>query len=215
MLLNQGAFYSGKESLLLDGKQTDYTMLNFWQLSMSDILFNMNRGTFAEFIVRCALHNGGFNALSEFNGTIDAFDITGPIIPSLNRSSRIEVKSASFVQSGTQPEQEPVSLPDSRLRFDIRKKTNPKDDPRIEKRNNDLYVFCIYGANYVTDNILDLKYWRFLVLPTFKIDGNSKYECKNSISAFRLKKLGAVSCDFTGLYETILKALSEISSQYE
>ena len=47
--------YTGEEKLECKGKQLPYSMLQFWQLSLSDILFNMNRGTFAEYIVRCAL----------------------------------------------------------------------------------------------------------------------------------------------------------------
>lgn len=43
--------YTGNERLIIAGKELQYSMLNFWQTSYSDILLNMNRGTFAEFIV--------------------------------------------------------------------------------------------------------------------------------------------------------------------
>lgn len=112
--------YSGNEKLEYNGKELPYSMLQFWQLSLSDILFNMNRGTFAEYIVRCALSEGGFDALNEENGTIRLWDITGPDVPSEARPARIEVKSAASVQKNT-PEQEEISLPDSRLVFSIRK----------------------------------------------------------------------------------------------
>lgn len=36
--------YTGNEKLEYKGKELPYSMLQFWQLSLSDILFNMNRG---------------------------------------------------------------------------------------------------------------------------------------------------------------------------
>ena len=55
--------FTGSEHLHLGGSELPYDMLRFWQLSLSDILLNMNRGTFAEYIVRCALSDGGFASI--------------------------------------------------------------------------------------------------------------------------------------------------------
>ena len=51
--------YNGDEKLISDGVYLPYTMLNFWQWSLSNIQFGMTRGTFADFIVRCSLDSGG------------------------------------------------------------------------------------------------------------------------------------------------------------
>ena len=47
--------YNGDERLVHNGKYLSNTMLDFWKWAYSDILHNMQRGTFAEFIVKCAL----------------------------------------------------------------------------------------------------------------------------------------------------------------
>ncbi len=62
--------YTGNEKLEYKGKKLPYSMLLFWQTSLSDILLNLNRGTFAEYVVRCALSEGGFDSLKEANGRL-------------------------------------------------------------------------------------------------------------------------------------------------
>ena len=101
--------YSGDERLLINGQASSYSLLNFWQESMSDLILNVNRGTFAEWIVRCALRESGFNPPDQSNGSMRPYDITGPIIPSTGKPARIEIKSAASVQSNT-PDDVAVSL---------------------------------------------------------------------------------------------------------
>ncbi len=203
-------FFTGDEKLILNGKETDYSILQYWRLNLSAILLNMTRGGFAEFLVQCALDRGGFNSLSEFLNGVEAYDITGPIIPALNRNARIEVKSAASVQMDTPDDKEPVSLQDSQLRFSIKKAIDWKGEDEIARRNNDLYVFCHYTAKYKKDYMLDLKYWDFYVLPTFKIEQDPSLSKQNTISVYRLKNMGIQPCGFEELYDQILKALSEI-----
>ena len=200
--------YSGNEKLEYNGIELPYSMLQFWQLSLSDILFNMNRGTFAEYIVRCALSEGGFDALNEENGTIRLWDITGPDMPSEARPARIEVKSAASVQKKT-PDEIEVSLPDSRLVFSIRKAID--DNTKVEGHHSDLYVFCHYKASRKEQNILDMGLWDFYVYPTFKIDNDPKLKDKNSISLYRIKKLGVAPVSFDVLYDEIMCQISVVS----
>lgn len=200
--------YTGEEKLECKGKQLPYNMLQFWQLSLSDILFNMNRGTFAEYIVRCALSEGGFDALNEENGTIRLWDVTGPAIPSAARAAHIEVKSAASVQKNT-PDKKDISLPDSRLVFSIK----PAIDENTEEkgRHNDLYVFCHYKATRKDQNILDMDLWDFYVYPTFKIESDPRLEKKNSVSLYRLKKLGVMPVSFDQLYDEIISEIQTVS----
>ena len=200
--------YTGNEQLEHKGKKLPYSMLQFWQLSLSDILFNMNRGTFAEYIVRCALSEGGFDALNEENGTIRVWDITGPNVPSEVRPSKIEVKSAASVQKDT-PEKKEVSLRDTRLVFSSRPAID--EETKKEGRHSDLYVFCHYKATRKEQNILDMDLWDFYVYPTFKIDDDPILNNQNSISLYRIKKLGVIPVSFEALYDEIMRQISIVS----
>ena len=151
--------YTGNEKLEYKGKELPYSMLQFWQLSLSDILFNMNRGTFAEYIVRCALIEGGFIPPDESNGSIRPWDITGPVIPSVSRAARIEVKSTATIQSNSPDGIEVSTLPDSKLVFSIKPAIDW--DTNEKGRHNDLYVFCHYKATSKAQNILDMGLWDF------------------------------------------------------
>lgn len=202
--------YTGEEKIRSKGKVLPYSMLQFWQLSLSDILFNMNRGTFAEFIVRCALIEGGFNPPDISNGSIRPWDITGPDIPSVSRPARIEVKSTASIQSDTPDEKEPLSLQDSQLVFGIQRAIDWEHPENGRQRNNDLYVFCHYKAVRKSQDILDMDLWDFYVYPTYMIEKDDRLKKKNSISLYRLKKLGAKSVSFDGLYDEIMEKIAAI-----
>ena len=100
--------YTGNEKLIVNGKDSKYSILQFWQISLSELLFNMNRGSLAEYIVRSALDMGGFDSMSEEKIGVESYDIDGPIIPATGRKARIEVKSAASVQYTTPDENEPI-----------------------------------------------------------------------------------------------------------
>lgn len=204
--------YTGKEKIHIGRKELPYTMLKFWQLSLSDILFSMNRGTFAEFIVRCSLDLNGCDSLSEENGTIRPYDVTGPMIPGTGRRSHLEVKSTASIQSDTPIELEPFQKPDTKLQFGIKPTIEPGHEENGPQRNNDLYVFCHYKAVRHEDDILDLDLWDFYVYPTFKIDEDPILKDQTSISLYRLKKLSVQPQSFESLYQEIVRVLSEISA---
>ena len=211
--------YTGYEHLISDGEPLpEYTMLRFWQVTLSDILFNMTRGSFAEFIVRCALDAGGFKCLDKSRSGIDAYDIDGPDIDvfGLRRPSRIEVKSAASVQYDTPPEKEPISLPPGRIVFGIPKRIDFSSGRNTEQHNNDLYVFCHYTATRKSDNMLDMQHWDFYVYPTFKIDNDidTKLSSQKTISLARLNQIGVPKRSFTELYDAISQCLSEITAYY-
>ena len=48
--------YTGKEKLIFEDKDLGKTMLDFWSWAYSDLIRNLNRGAFAEFIVREAMN---------------------------------------------------------------------------------------------------------------------------------------------------------------
>ena len=206
--------YSGEESLILNGKELPYTMLNYWQVNLSEILLNMTRGGFAEFIVQCAMHAGGFDAFKDINlkNGIEPYDLDGPDIPVLNRSSRIEVKSAAAVQLNTPDDVDLSDFPHSRLVFRIKKSIDYSKD-EIPRHNSDLYVFAHYTATRKSDNMLDMKNWDFYVYPTFKIDENTdaKLSEQKTISLTRIEQIGIPKQSFETLYSEITKVIEEIN----
>lgn len=207
MRLDSNKVFQPEDCLLLNNKPTEYTMLNFWQLSLSDILLNLNRGTFAEFIVRCAMHENGFDSFLEDNGSLRPYDITGPCIPAYHREAHIEIKSAAYVQENTKGTLE-KELDDCRIRFSIK-------PPKDMSRQGDLYVFCHYKA-LIPDRrlMLDLSYWDFYVYPTYKIDEDEKLKEKTGISLYKLKKQKAKQSNFTGLYANIMDTITDISNHF-
>ena len=179
--------YNGDEKLINDGKYMPYTMQNFWQWAYSNILHNMQRGTFAEFIVRCALEDGNIPTRSETGTGTEPYDLEGPIIKSTGKAARVEVKSAAFVQAWD------IKHPD-RANFSIAPAKIPDetgDYPALadRQRNNDLYVFTLYTATDRRRNILDLSWWEFYVLPTYKIEADPQLCKQKTISLKRVREL--------------------------
>lgn len=206
--------YNGDESLILDGAELPYSILDFWRTNLSELLLNVNRGSFAEFIVQCALTGGGFDALHQEKTGMEPWDIDGPDICIFGsvRPSRIEVKSCASLQHGMDDLAAP--LDDTKLRFSIRKAVDWSNEPAGENRNNDLYVFCNYTALSKSDNILDMKYWDFYVCPTFRLNEDSFLKDRNAVSLWRLKRMGLEKCGFGSLYDRITGVLSEIEGFY-
>ena len=208
--------YTGDEHIVLNGHQLPYTMIDFWRFSLSEILLNMTRGGFAEFLVRCALQDNGFDSIRDSKTGIEPYDIDGPTIQikDIKRRSHIEVKSAASIQINTPDEKEPLSLPDSQLKFSIKSSIDWEQEAIGANRNNDLYVFAHYTAQYKSNNMLDMKFWDFYVCPTYKIDNDSFLKDKNSVSLWRLKEMGLCKCSYETLFVGLTEALSEIENYY-
>ena len=75
----------GNEHLTFNEKSVGYSLLEFWQWSVSDILSNATRGRFAEFIVGTAVEMNPKKLRDEW----DAFDVK------TENGIKIEVKSAA------------------------------------------------------------------------------------------------------------------------
>ena len=212
-------FYEGTERLILGGQELPYTILDFWRLNLSQILLNMTRGAFAEFVVQAAMTEGGFDAMHQLKNGVEPWDIDGPEIFTKDgiRSSRIEVKSTASIQLNTPDYKEPISLPSSRLTFSIRPAIDWDVPEEPARRHSDIYVFCHYTAERKTDNMLDLKWWDFYVYPTFKIDNDieAKISKQKTISIRRLQMIGVEKKSFNELYANIRECLDEVSSYYK
>ena len=149
------------------------TIGDFWQWAYSDLISNTDRGILAEYIVAIAL------------GIDDTVRVPwGPYDLGTPAVTKIEVKSASYVQSWYQKEL-------SKIQFGIRKTLEwipEKNDFGTEKkRQSDVYVFCLLSQQVKADiNPLDLEQWEFYVVPTAVLD--KELGDAQSISLSRVKQ---------------------------
>ena len=187
--MNNYHIYEGDEHLEFKGKELPYTLRNYWQINLSALLFNLIRGGLAEFIVLCALNDGGYDCIRQVKLGIEEYDIDGP------NKSRIEVKCIANVQIDTPDEKEPVRLLDSQLKFDIK-----------QKGKQDLYVLCYYKAETKSENILNLDLWDFYVLPTSTILSDKDLANQTSVSIWKLRHLSIEPCKYDELCSKIVEA---------
>lgn len=204
--------YTGTERLISNGVITNFSMLNFWQWGYSNLLQNMQRGTFAEFIVHCALQSGGIVTSDERYTTTQPYDLDGPIIPSSGKTSRLEVKSAAFVQLWD------IKHPE-RANFSIAPSIEPDAsgdyvDGSSKQRNNDIYIFSVYTATDRKCNIFDLSWWEFYVIPTYRIDTDLVLRSQRTISLNCVRKIASPTL-FSHLCGAIKAACSEIPASYD
>ncbi|MES2387454.1 MAG: hypothetical protein V4543_05600 [Bacteroidota bacterium] len=159
---------TGSESLFHSGEVLPFTLLHFWQWSLSDLLSNATRGRFAEFIVATALGSD----VSQFRREWDSFDL-------LSREGiKTEVKSAAYLQSWEQRKP-------SKIRFSIKPAREYSYETNVyvelPARTANVYVFCLFhNADKTTANLLDLGQWEFYVLSTPFL--NAEYGSSGSIS---------------------------------
>jgi len=187
---------TGKEPVTCDGNNTRYTLLDFWRWSVSDILSNATRGRFAEFIVGTAIGLDPKNIREEWN----AFDLT------TNEGIKIEVKSASYIQSWYQKEL-------SNILFSIRPSKYWDAETNIQcgepKRHADVYVFCLLKhQDKFTVDPLKLEQWDFYILPTYRLDNYRRSQ--SSITINSLKKMGTRK-HYNELRNEIMSAYEEQS----
>lgn len=164
---------SGAEKITDTGIETKYTLLDFWKLSVSDILSNATRGRFAEFIVGTAV---GINPL-QLRDEWDAYDLL------TETGIKIEVKSAAYLQSWHQRQL-------SKITFSIRtaKAWDGADGTsRGEmKRHADVYVLChLKHLDSDTIDPLKMEQWDFYVLPTFKLDNYERSQKSITLNLLR------------------------------
>jgi hypothetical protein len=137
----------------------DACLRDFWAWAFSDVLANITRAALAEFIVGYAL-----NATNGVRKEWDTFDHE-------YRNKKIEVKAAGLTQRFEMGKKR------SSPSFKIKKSLpigwrQPSARPgEVPIRSADCYVFCVHTeTDSCTANPLDMSSWRFLVIPTEKIN---------------------------------------------
>ena len=155
-------------------------VVDYWAWAHSDLVDNIERGIFAEFLVH--------TAMNEANSVRSPWKRSNIVS---HEGISIKVKSSGYIQSWGHDELSPIS-------FSI----ESSDECT---RQSDVYVFCIHKhTEQESLNILDLEQWTFFVLPTSVL--NDKVGSQKTITLNRLKSLGAVETDYYGLRETVIQA---------
>lgn len=179
------------------GKQIS-SVLEFWQWAYSDIIGNIERGHFAEYLVACAL-NVRQNTRVEW----DKYDVL------TNDDISIEVKSSGYAQTWQQKGKSKISFSIHPTRA-FNSKTNAYEEEI--KRQAQIYVFCVHNYEKKDEGInpLDMKQWDFYILPTEKL--NMEVKEQKTISLQKIIKLGAEKCSYSELSASInkLKCLFDI-----
>ena len=179
---------TGNEKLTFKDKTLDFSLLDFWRWSVSDILSNATRGIFAEFVVATAAKIN----LNEVRDEWGAFDLI------TSEGIKIEVKSSAYLQTWFQKALSKISF-STKPAFVIDIETNQKSEVKI--RSADIYVFCLlHHENKQTVEPLNLDHWEFYVLATEQL--NNYARSQHSITLNSLKKL-TNSVDYENLENEI------------
>lgn len=153
---------SGSECLKNEGKELNYSLLDFWRWSVSDILSNATRGRFAEFVVATACGINIHNVRDEWS----AYDLTTP------ENIKIEVKSAAYIQSWHQKAYSAISFSTRPAReWDV--VTNKFS--LTSRRHADIYVFCLLiHMDKSTIDPLNMDQWEFYVVLTTELNNYTR-----------------------------------------
>jgi hypothetical protein len=181
----------GTSSFQLAGKPLAKKLADFWQWSTSDLVSNATRGVLAEYIVAMALDCDLKGVRNEWQ----AWDLT------MKDGTKIEVKSAAYIQSWAQREFSEIS-------FSVKKSLAWDRDSNLPAkeatRKADFYVFALLAhQDKETIDPLNLDQWRFYVVPTQKLD-----ERKRSQHSIMLKALEELSGGSVGWDELKKKVRS-------
>lgn len=195
-----GKVKSGGEPLLFSNEKTGFTVLDFWRWSFSDLLDNVLRGSFCEFVVGAAL---GVD-LSAGRTNWSPWDITFPYswedAAGSHEIIRVEVKNSSFLQSWNEGKL-------SRISFGIAPKEVADPAQGIigeKKRQSDVYVFCHFKAkDKATADPLVLDDWDFYVVSTKEL--NEKCAGQKSIGLASLQSLSHIKADFAGIKQAVIR----------
>mgnify|MGYP006911499258 FL=1 len=187
--------YDGSEQLTFKDKELGSSVLDFWSWAYSDLIRNVNRGAFAEFIVLEAMNNqsGITPPRTNFRVSMDAYDLLSP------DGIRVEVKSSAYIQAWESEHPARISF-----RIAPAKSLDSSGNYSADSqycRHSDVYVFCVWTAMSREQNILDLSSWDFYVIATKTL--NQKVPNQKTITFQSLLSLHPRKVDYFGLYEAI------------
>ena len=151
----------GSERFRSGDSALDFSVLDYWRWSASDLVSNTARGILAEFIVARAL---GIPTDREIRDEWAPFDLE---TPDGIKGIKIEVKSAAYVQSWEQSRLSRISFGTPKTRAWDSESGNLRSE---SKRHADVYVFALFAQREAPIDPLDLDQWKFYALSTAKLD---------------------------------------------
>lgn len=175
----------GSEPIHTSGVPLRYTLGDFWAWSTSDLVSNVTRGRFAEFLVAAAL---GID-LSGVRAEWDSYDLI------TSSGVRIEVKSAAYLQSWSQSTFSKIlwRIPRTRAWDPF---TNTYASEPV--RQADVYVFALlHHKDKATLDPLDTSQWSFFVVDASVVD--AKAPTQSSISLASLRNMVGDPVSFSAL----------------
>jgi len=165
---------NGNESIVFNNNDIGWKLIDFWKWSVSDLLSNTTRGTFAEFIVATAMDIDLTNVREEW----DAYDLE------TKDGIKIEIKTSAYLQTWFQKNYSAITF-SIKPAYSWDAKTSESLD--VKTRPSDVYVFCLLKhKDKKTVNPLDLNQWVFYVVSTKKI--NDLYGNQGTLSLSVLEK---------------------------
>ncbi len=160
---------------------TGRTIRDFWAWGFSDILTNISRAVFAEWLVGSAL-----DAVNGIRPVWEYYDLD-------YAGAKIEVKSMSYLQNWKRPEnfQNSFDIKATGANFPVELGAHPGPDTEYyydpeKKRRADVYVFAIYAErDKVRLNPLNIAAWEFLVLGTPELERH--FGSQDSVALSRIQ----------------------------
>jgi hypothetical protein len=188
---------SGSERFHSGGRPLGFDVLAFWRWSSSDLAGNAMRGVLAEYIVAQALRLPTTGVRMEW----DACDLR------LADGTRVEVKSAAYLQSWSQRSHSSIS-------FDIAPKRGWDATTNVSAsvvcRSADVYVFALLAhQDKTTLNPLDVSQWRFYVLPARRLD--EACPAQKRIGLRPLERLAPPPVEYGGIREAVEAAVQTVT----
>lgn len=182
---------TGSERFRSGDSALDFSVLDYWRWSTSDLVSNTARGILAEYIVALAL---AIPTDEQVRDEWAPFDLETPA------GIKIEIKSAAYVQNWKQARFSRISFGTSKtLAWDPESGTLSSEP----KRHADLYVFALFAQRETPIDPLDHDQWKFYAFSTSKLDE------RKSISLSALEKL-ACPVAYHGLTDAVKKAAGRV-----
>ena len=198
--------YTENDCFTFNG-EAQFSILDLWRYAYSQL--NNIKEQIAEFIVARAL---GIEIAENVNYWT-AYDMS-------YRNKRIEVKASSYVHPWNETKVSNVrtfSIEPSKNEYWLG--SEKTKDMGKYSRQSEVYVFCLNtDKNTKEPNPLNIDFWEFYVVPTFRIN---KYTILNNkpmqkkISLNVVKKLSYGAVDYAGLKSKIDAAIDESDAYYE
>jgi len=189
---------TGNEILSFNGCEVGYSLSDFWKWSVSNLISNATRGKLAEFIVGSAV---GINP-TDLRDEWDAYDLK------TIEGIKIEVKSASYIQTWKQKDYSPIIFTIKPAKFWDSENNFTETEP---KRHADVYVFCLLAnKDQMTIDPLKLEQWEFFVLPTNAL--NNYTRSQSSITLKSLSNLTS-SIKYCKLKDEIFNCFSIVKNE--